>query len=106
MAQAAISCSLMHYPENTKTMPLSLSAVLFYFSSRPNTYFDITEEFERKMGSIALHRSQINEETLMLYGGYFKWRGERMSGKEGVIMEGVKALLPLHLHCIPEAEGI
>lgn len=106
VAQAAISCSLMHYPENTKTMPLSLSAVLFYFSSRPNTYFDITEEFERKMGSIALHRSQINEETLMLYGGYFKWRGERMSGKEGVIMEGVKALLPLHLHCIPEAEGI
>ena len=55
------------------------------------------------MGSIALHRSQINEETLMLYGGYFKWRGERMSGKEGVIMECVKALLPLHLHCIPEA---
>ena len=53
-----------------------------------------------------MHASQISGEMLQLYGGYFKWRGERISGKEGVIMEGVKALLPLHLHCIPEAEGI
>lgn len=106
VAQAAISCSLKKYPEETDTLPLSLSAVLFYFTSRPNTFFDITEEFGRKMGAVSLHASQINEEMLQLYGGYFKWRGERMSGKEGVIMEGVKALLPLHLHCIPEASEI
>ena len=106
VAQAAISCSLLHYPENTETLPLSLSAVLFYFTARPNTYFDITEEFERKMGAVSLHASQITPDMLNLYGGYFKWRGERMSGKEGVIMEGVKTLMPLHLHCIPEAEGI
>ena len=106
VAQAAISCSLKKYPENTDTQPLSLSAVLFYFTSKPNTFFDISEEFERKMGAVAMHASQISGEMLQLYGGYFKWRGERISGKEGVIMEGVKALLPLHLHCIPEAEGI
>ena len=33
------------------------------------------------------------------------WRGMKMSG-DGRIMEGVKALLPLHLHCIGEAEEI
>ena len=80
--------------------------MLFYFTSKPNTFFDISKEFERKMGAVAMHASQISGEMLQLYGGYFKWRGERISGKEGVIMEGVKALLPLHLHCIPEAEGI
>ena len=106
VAAASISCNLKKYPENTETEPLNLSAVIFYFTSKPNTFFDITNEFERKMGAVSLHASQISPEMLQLYGGYFMWRGERMSGKEGVIMEGVKALLPLHLHCIPEAEGI
>ena len=105
-AQASISCSLKKYPEDTDTLPLSLSAVLFYFTQKPNTFFDITDEFEKKMYSISLHSSQITEDMLKLYGGYFMYRGEKMSGKEGVIYEGVKALLPLHLHCIPEGDSI
>ena len=104
-AQAAISVSLRKYPENTETDPVELKAVLFYFTSRPNTFVDISPYFQKKMEAIALHRSQITGEMLELYGGYFMWRGMKMSG-DGRIMEGVKALLPLHLHCIGEAEDI
>ena len=84
---------------------MELKAVLFYFTSRPNTFVDISPYFQKKMEAIALHRSQITGEMLELYGGYFMWRGMKMSG-DGRIMEGVKALLPLHLHCIGEAEDI
>lgn len=57
------------------------------------------------MAATAMHKSQINEEMLALYTAYFASRGQKMSGSDK-IFEGVKALLPLHLHCIPEAEII
>ena len=104
-AQAAINCNLLHYPEGTETLPIELKAVLFYFTQKPNTLVDISQYFARKMEAVALHRSQITPEMLELYTGYFAFRGMQMSGDQR-IFEGVKALLPLHLHCIPEAAGI
>lgn len=104
-AQAAISSSLRCYPEGTDTPPVNLRAVFFYFTAKPNTFIDTTEYFQRKMEAVAMHRSQMSAEMLQLYGGYFAWRGRCQSG-DGRIMEGVKALAPLHLHCIPEALDI
>ncbi|MGN1164642.1 MAG: PIG-L deacetylase family protein [Candidatus Ornithospirochaeta sp.] len=104
-ASAAISVSLMEYPEGTDTLPLSLHAVLFYFTQKPNTFVDISGEFGRKMEAVSLHKSQISPETLELYTNYFAYRGMKMSGDQR-IMEGVKALLPLHLHCTPEGGDI
>ena len=104
-AQAAISVNLKEYPRGTTTLPTELKAVLFYFTQKPNTFFDITNHFEKKMAATAMHKSQINEEMLALYTAYFASRGQKMSGSDK-IFEGVKALLPLHLHCIPEAEII
>lgn len=105
VAQAAINCNLLHYPAGTTTAPLDLKAVLFYFTQQPNTRVDITSCFGRKMEAVAMHRSQITPEMLQLYTGYFAFRGQQMSGDDR-IFEGVKALLPLHLHCIPEAAQI
>lgn len=104
-AQAAINCNLLHYPAGTKTAPIQLSAVLFYFTQKPNTVVDITEYFGRKMEAVSLHRSQITPEMLQLYTGYFAFRGQKLTGSQQ-IGEGIKALTPLHLHCIPEAEII
>lgn len=104
-AQAAISVSLKEYPRGTDTEPIGLNAVLFYFTQKPNVKVDITQYFQKKMESVAIHKSQISDDMLSLYTGYFAMRGQRMSGDER-IMEGVKALLPLHLHCIPEASDI
>lgn len=104
-AQAAINCNLLHYPAGTETAPIALQAVLFYFTQKPNTFLDITEQFGRKMEAVALHRSQITPEMLQLYTGYFAWRGQQMSGSDR-ICEGLKSLTPLHLHCIPEAGNI
>ena len=104
-AQAAISVNLKNYPRGTNTKPTTLSSVLFYFSQKPNSFVDITNHFERKMSATALHKSQITKQMLELYTAYFAFRGQKMSGSDK-IYEGVKALLPLHLHCIAEAENI
>ena len=84
---------------------MELKAVFFYFTQNPNTFIDTTEYFQKKMEAISLHRSQMSPEMVQLYTGYFAWRGRTQSGVER-IMEAVKALAPLHLHCIPEALNI
>lgn len=104
-AQAAINCNLLHYPAGTQTAPIDLKAVLFYFTQKPNTVVDITDFFSRKMEAVSLHRSQITPDMLALYTGYFAYRGQILTGTEQ-IGESVKALTPLHLHCIPEADTI
>lgn len=104
-AHAAINCALPHYPRGTLTHPTELKAVLFYFTAKPNTTMDVTDQFERKMEAVALHRSQITPQLLELYTGYFAWRGMQMSGDRR-IFEGVKALTPLQMHCTPEGAGI
>lgn len=104
-AQAAISVNLPGYPEGTKTAPITLEAVMFYFTQKPNTVVPITPFFQKKMAAVALHKSQISPEMLQLYTGYFAFRGQRLTGSEE-IGEGLKVLAPLHLHCIPEAGEI
>lgn len=104
-AQAAINCNLLHYPAGTATAPIDLKAVLFYFTQKPNSFLDVSARFGRKMEAVAIHRSQITAPMLELYTGYFAWRGMQMSGDQR-IFEGVKALTPMHLHCIPETVNI
>lgn len=103
--QAAINCNLLHYPEGTETAPTEIQAVMLYFTQKINTVVDISQHFTQKMEAVALHKSQIDVQTLQLYTGYFAFRGQKMTGSQA-IGEGVKALTPLHLHCIPEAVEI
>ncbi len=104
-AQAAISCSLKSYPEETTTAPCQLNGVGFYFTAAPNVVEDITEFFDLKFEAIALHQTQVDEATLQLYRTYFAMRGKQLTESDR-IGEGLKMLRPLHLHCFPEAESL
>ena len=105
VAQAAINCSLASYPASTDTPPCTLKADGFYFTASPNTVTDVTDFQDVKMRAIAQHASQVDEQTLALYGIYFGLRGRNLTGSDR-IGEGLKLLRPLHLHCSPEAASI
>lgn len=103
-AQAFLSAGLAQYPRGTKTSPWQPSAIGFYFTQEPNVVVDVTETFEKKFAAMALHRSQLDEQTLGLYRVYFTMQcGQRAQGKGFALGEGFKVLSPLHLHCFAEA---
>lgn len=104
-AQAVISCSLRTYPEGTQTKPCQLSAIGFYFTASPNTIVDITQYYDLKFESMALHKTQMNDQLLALYRKYFKVRGNKLS-QSNAIAEGLKMLRPIHLHCFTEVVEI
>lgn len=104
-AQAAISCSLVAYPEGTDTRGCTLQAVGFYFTSKPNTVVDITEYFEAKFQAMALHETQMHEELLTLYRSYFTLTGKQLLENKG-IGEALKMLRPIHLHAFAHARDI
>ena len=104
-AQAAISCSLKAYPEGSITSPCNVQAVGFYFTEAPNTVVDTTEYFDQKFNAMAMHKTQLNEELLSLYQTYFTLRGTQLLQGKG-IGEGVKMLMPIHLHAFPEARSL
>lgn len=105
VAQAAISSSLLYYPEGTETAPCQLNAVGFYFTASPNTIVNITAYFEKKFEAISFHQTQMNEELLKLYRTYFQLRGTRLTRSEE-IGEGLKMVRPIHMHCFPEVVDI
>lgn len=89
------------------TPPHPLPAIGFYFTGKPNAVCDVTDAFERKMEAIAMHKSQVDQQTLELYRVYFGTRGRAMGAPYGYeIGEGVKLLSRLHTHCFAEANDI
>ena len=87
--------------------PWQPAAIAYYYTSNPNTVIDITGEFGKKFEAIALHKSQIDEQTLALYKIYFKMKGEELAqGKGFAIGEGLKVLGKLHTHCFVDAYKI
>ncbi len=107
VAQAFISCSLMEYPKGTETSPCAPFAIGFYFTSKPNTVIDITDNFNLKMQAMAAHQSQMPEQLLELYGTYFTMRGMKLAeGREFQLGEGLRVMSPLHMHCFAEGESI
>lgn len=106
-AQAFISCSLMEYPKGTTTKPCAPFAIGFYFTSKPNTVIDVTENFDNKFEAMAAHKSQMPEELLALYRTYFTMRGMSLAEKEDFMLaEGLRVMGPLHMHCFAEGENI
>ena len=87
--------------------PWQVKAIGYYFTARPNTVVDITDTFERKMASIALHTIQIDAQTLAMYRLYFTMKGEELAAGRGFeIGEGLKVLSKLHTHCFVDADNI
>ncbi len=107
VAQAFISSSLIEYPKGTKTSPCAPFAIGFYFTSKPNTVIDVTENFDNKFEAMAAHKSQMPEQLLELYRMYFTMRGMKLAeDKDYLLGEGLRVMSPLHMHCFAEGETI
>ena len=106
-ANAFLMAGRAHFPDGGATQPCPLSAIGFYFTSKPNTVVDITDTFEKKFEAMALHRSQLDEQTLGLYRVWFGIMGQELAAGKGFPLgEGLKVLSPLHAHCFVKAEMI
>lgn len=107
--RAAANAFLMegrtHFPD--ETAPWTPEAIGFYFTAKPNTVIDISDTFEKKFEAIALHDSQMDPQTLMVYRVWFSMLGQELAaGKDFPLGEGLKVLSPLHAHCFVKAEMI
>jgi LmbE family N-acetylglucosaminyl deacetylase len=90
--------------DGAKTEPWRPRAIGFYFTANPNTIINIDEFFERKFSAIALHKSQIDAQTLAMYRAYFRMKGGELArGRDFNLGEGLKVLGPLHTHCFVDA---
>jgi len=106
-ANAFLMAGRAHFPDNGATEPCVLDAVGFYFTAKPNTVIDISDTFEQKFEAIALHDSQMDPQTLMVYRTWFGMLGQQLAAGRGFDLgEGLKVLSPLHAHCFVKAEEI
>jgi hypothetical protein len=90
-----------------KTKPWRARAIGFYFTANPNTIIDIGGAFEKKFSAIALHKSQMDGQTLAMYRLYFRMQAGELGRKQGFSLgEGLKVLGPLHTHCFVDAVNL
>ena len=94
-----------HFPGNTS--PWKAGVIGYYYTAKPNTVIDISDVFDLKFQSIALHKSQVDEQTLAMYRLFFTMKGTELAqDKDFSLGEGLKVLGELHTHCFPDAEKI
>ena len=87
-------------PDEARTPPCQVAAIGFYFTASPNTVVDISGVFEQKFEAIALHGSQVDEQTLAMYRIYYDMLGRKLASKKDFeIGEGLTVLSHLHTHC-------
>ncbi len=83
----------------------AVPAVALAQTNRPNTYVDVSAEFEPKLAALAAHQSQFPPEALMRFSFYLNMRTAEYGKKLGVAhAEAFKVLTPTHLHYNPDAE--
>lgn len=100
-------CGRRSIGDSPRTEPYPVPAIGYYFTANPNTIVDITDLFERKMTAIAMHESQTDEATLLLFRAYFEMNGRQLGALKGYgLGEGVKLLSRLHTHCFVDAVSI
>lgn len=85
--------------------PHEVPAVALAQTHRPNTYVDVTVQFDRKLAALASHQSQFPPEPLQRYTAYLHVRDADYGRKIGAqYAEAFKVLTPTHLHYNPDAE--
>lgn len=81
-----------------------VACIAFAFTSKPNTFVDITDTWSRKLVAIRAHASQFPDEAWPFYGQYFEAKavqyGAQINAKKG---EALKVFRPVHLHCNVDA---
>lgn len=106
-ANAFLMSGRASIPGGGDTRPYAASAIGYYFTAQPNTVVDITGAFEKKFEAIALHDSQMDEQTLAMYRVYFEMKGRELAAdRDFALGEGLKVLSPLHSHCFVDAVRI
>lgn len=96
-AEAALFSPLPNY--EPKGIGHDLKFIAFYASHKPNTFFEITEYWERKLIAINKHKSQFSPEIFKLLTQYLEVKSEewgRLGGYKKA--EAFKVLSPYHLH--------
>lgn len=107
VSQAVIGASLAFYPEKTKTKPFAVKALGYYFTSNPNTFVNIDNEIEAQFEAMSKHKSQLDENMLLLFKGYLSNQYVNYAkDKENNFSQGLKLLSPIQLHCVVEANLI
>ncbi len=107
VAQSFISTWLLEYPLGTKTKPHKVKGIGFYYTSRPNTVVDISKTFDLQFKAMALHESQFDKKTLVLYKLYFMEKAKKAAANEKFKLGcELKVLGENHLHCFTDAEFI
>ncbi|WAH38386.1 PIG-L deacetylase family protein [Alicyclobacillus dauci] len=92
------------YPIETHDV-FQVPQIAFYATSYPNTWIDITANFERKMESIVAHKSQFDNETWSFVRLYFAEAASeaylRISTETKGFAETLKVLAHMELHSVP-----
>ena len=105
VANAFMMSGRSHFPDNEK--PWRAEAIAYYFTANPNTVIDISNTFQRKFEAIALHKSQIDDQTLAMYRFYFEMKARELAQEKGFALgEGLKVLGGIHSHCFVDANKI
>lgn len=106
-ANAFLMAGRAHFPDGGATEPCAAAAIGYYFTAKPNTVIDVTGTFDQKFEAMALHQSQMDEQTLMLYRTWFGMLGRELAAGKGFELgEGLKVHAPLHSHCFVKGEEI
>lgn len=79
--------------------PFFVKAIVYYITSYPNSFIDISDTFDFKIEAIKKHKSQFNEEDFEKIKLYLIYKnGEYGSKIKTKFAEAIKILTPLHLH--------
>lgn len=78
-----------------KNCAYPVKVIGYYFTDLPNTYVDVTEWQEKKWKAISKHKSQMNEEMIILLEEFFM--ANRNS--EDKYVESLRVLGRKHMHC-------
>ncbi|MGB9809453.1 MAG: PIG-L deacetylase family protein [Caldanaerobacter sp.] len=106
--EASLFAKMPYYPYEKNHYflpPWELKAIVFYHTSNPNTFIEISEDhMKKKIEAIAAHESQFPEKVLKLYSAFFYEQAKHLGkSKELGMVEAFKVLSLRHLHCFPDA---
>jgi len=108
-AEATMVSSLPHYVEEDLLKglePWKPKYIAFYYTSKPNFYYDITNYIEAKLKALKIHKSQF-EANWDMFEALIKFIAAVYGKRAGVKYAEAFKLLPTSLiHAVPFAEMI
>jgi LmbE family N-acetylglucosaminyl deacetylase len=80
--------------------PHNVQQIAFAFTAAPNTQFDVSATWARKLSAIRAHQSQFPDNVWPVYEHVLTAKGREFGAQSGcAFAEALKVLAPFHLHC-------